>query len=273
MPALRPTEFRARLRELGLAERSVAEYAKVVAAAEAWLARHGHNLHDAPGELLARYVATRPRSWATRKQLRTAFAHYWELSRRRRPPLWAVPVPPKPRGRCRALSELEAARLERAARERGDAKGLAVLLGLYLGLRVSEIAAFRWDQLRPDGWVRVVGKGGVQADIPAHPVLARALADFPRRGEWCFPGRFGGPVVPATVWGWIREVAAGCGLVIQPHQLRHTCLATANDRTGDLRAVQELARHARPETTALYTRASARRLLAAVAALDYQGVA
>lgn len=46
-------------------------------------------------------------------------------------------------------------------------------------------------------------------------------------------------------------------------------LATANDNTGDLRAVQSFAGHAKPETTSLYTRANARRLAAVVASIDY----
>lgn len=52
--------------------------------------------------------------------------------------------------------------------------------------------------------------------------------------------------------------------------LRHTALATANDATRDLRAVQEFARHARPETTALYTRVTARRLMEVAMSIDYR---
>ena len=63
----------------------------------------------------------------------------------------------------------------------------------------------------------------------------------------------------------------GCGDRTDQSQLRHTAIATANDRTGDLRAAQEFARHARPETTAIYTRATAKRLWEALLALDYLG--
>ena len=35
-------------------------------------------------------------------------------------------------------------------------------------------------------------------------------------------------------------------------------IATANDATGDLRATQDFARHAHPETTAIYTRTTDR---------------
>lgn len=59
------------------------------------------------------------------------------------------------------------------------------------------------------------------------------------------------------------------GEVVAPHRLRHTAIATLNDRTGDLRTAQAFARHASPETTVIYTRFPRRRLVAAVEALDY----
>jgi integrase len=75
---------------------------------------------------------------------------------------------------------------------------------------------------------------------------------------------------PTTLWGWIREVSRDAGLGdIKPHILRHTALSTALDRTRDLRAVQELAGHARPETTAGYTRVRRDRLVEVVTAIDY----
>ncbi len=182
--------------------------------------------------------------------------------------------------RCRALSEPEAALLAAAARRRGDRKGLAVLLGLYAGLRRSEIAGLRWCQIE-DGWLTVTGKGA-ERSVPLHPVLADAL-EAARGSSSCPPGGHqgagrlfvgagGGPLNPTTVWKWVREIAREAGLPpIGAHVLRHTALATALDATGDLRAVQELAGHARPETTAGYTRVTDRRLRGAVAAICYEG--
>ena len=69
---------------------------------------------------------------------------------------------------------------------------------------------------------------------------------------------------------WLAELAerAGAGHV-HPHALRHTCLATINDETGDLRTTQEFAGHARIESTVGYTRSTKSRLQAAVAALNF----
>lgn len=274
MAAVRSSQLRERLLERGLSPRSANEYLKAIRHAEAWLEQRGTSLRTCSGDELARYVATRPRSWSTRKTMRSAFGHYWAIVGRRRPPMWAVPVPRKPRMRCRAVSELEAWKLDQVARARGDLKGLAVLLGLYLGLRLSEIAAFRWGDVDADGWLRVLGKGGTDCELPVHPVVLDALAALPKPSPWAFPGRWGGPAHPTTIWGWIKQVAAEAGMpAVTPHQLRHTCLATANDVTRDLRATQEFARHARPETTAGYTRAGGRRLKAVMQALDFAAVA
>ncbi len=86
-----------------------------------------------------------------------------------------------------------------------------------------------------------------------------------------FPGRKrGGPVAPATIWQWVRVLAARAGLQdVTTHRLRHTALATANDNTGNLRAVMAFARHARPETTMGYTRTTARQLMSVMEAISF----
>jgi integrase len=57
---------------------------------------------------------------------------------------------------------------------------------------------------------------------------------------------------------------------VTPHRLRHTSLSTAQDNTGNLRAVMAFARHARPETTMGYTRTTARQLMSVMEAIDYE---
>lgn len=261
------------LLELGLSPRSASSYASTIRHAQRWLAARGLDLATVGAEDLLGYLAVRPASWSSRKLIRSALRYYWLLIDRPDPPLLAIRVPPKPRMRCRALTERQAAKLEAAARRRGDRQGLAVLLGLYLGLRRDEIARLRWDEVDDGaGWITVFGKGGVQATLPVHPVLLEELARRPRPASYVFPGARGrAHVTPASVWNWVRDVSTDAGLPpVSTHRLRHTCLATANDATGDLRAVQEFARHARPETTAGYTRVTAKRLLAVMVSLDYQ---
>lgn len=261
---------------LGLSPRTAYLYARI------WL-RVETALEDAGVDWLsctAGHIGVIASGWtlshSARSQLRAAIGHAWEILERDNPPsLRAVRVPPKPQLRCKAIAEDDAGRLERAAWARHDAPGLAVLIGLYSGLRRAEIAQLRWDHLSVDKnglpeWMSVMGKGAVAAEIPVHPVLARVLVEHRRPGGWVFPGRTGdGPVSPGTVWGWVRLVGDEAGVPVRTHLLRHTALAEANDRSGDLRAVQDLARHARPELTAGYTRTTSARLKAVTAMIDY----
>lgn len=232
---------------------------------------HGYQLRTASAVMVAAYVDSRVHSHETRKQVRTALAHYWRLHGRREAPVGAIRVPRRPRMVCRAIEPAQARTLALSALRRGDRKGLAVLLALYLGLRRFEIAKIRWDAFTADGWMSVMGKGDQPAVLPVHPLLREALGRLDREGSpWVFAGRFGGPVSPATIWTWVREVAEEAGLgVVPPHVLRHVALATANDNLGDLRAVQDFARHANPSTTAGYTRTTARKLTAVMSSLDY----
>lgn len=264
---------------LGLAPKSAYAYARVIDRAEALLAGSGTDLaHVTPAQLAGLALAW-PASRSSRMQLRAALRHAWAVQGRPDGPIQAVRVPPAVRMRCRALSGPEAARLEAAARARGDAPGLAVLVGLYSALRRAEIARLRWDDLSFDGglpaWLHVVGKGDVAADVPVHPVLAAALVELAPRAGWCFPARVGraGHVNPTTIWTWVRRVGADAGVDVATHTLRHTALAEANDRSGDLRTVQAIARHARPETTAGYTRTTGERMRRVVGLISYGDVA
>ncbi len=255
---------------LGLSPKTARLYARNIISAERWCELHDLALQTISAELMVEYALTRPLTHSTRAILRASLRHYWEHVGREDPPLRAIRVPPAPRHVCRALEEDDARILAKAARDRGDRKGLAVILGLYQAMRREEIATMPWAWLRDTGAIRVMGKGSKERRIPLHPVAAEALTWVPRSGAYVFAGRYGGPVTPATIWAWVREVSADAGVPqIAPHVLRHTSLATANDNTGDLRAVQAFAGHAKPETTAGYTRANVRRLAAVVASIDY----
>ncbi len=261
---------------MGYAFTTMRLYLTAVRAADAWCSENGHRLRSLSPSAAAQLAQEVPNTWSSRRRLRSALTAYWEACGRRNAPVKAIRVPTKPRMQSRALEERVALELETAARLRNDRPGLAVLVGLYLGLRRAEIAGLQWscftDEFR---WVTIVGKGNVTATLPVHPVLIAALQRLPRNGSaWVFPGRFGGSVTPTTVWEWVRNVAKDAKLdPVAAHVLRHTCLTTANDVTRDLRAVQMFARHARPDTTAGYTRVNAKRMVSVMLALDYHAVA
>ena len=235
---------------LGLAPRTFSQYANACQTAERWFAEQGWHLAAAlPWQVVA-YLDTRPSSWACRNLMRAAFKTYWELGGHPKPPLRAVRVPPKPEMTCRALDDEDAQRLAMAARERGDRHGLAVVLGLYQAMRREEIATTRWDAVDESGWLTVIGKGSKTRRIPLHCVApdhgrgadegatgqrGRERVGLPRPLR-----RAGEPGHDLGVGSRTRRRGRrGTG---EPHWLRHTCLATQNDATGDLRAVQAFAR-------------------------------
>jgi integrase len=261
----------------GLSYKTAYLYARALDRALLDLERQGVDLETCGARHLALVASRWPSSRSSKGHLRAALGHAWEiLDRDQCPTLRSVKLPPLRRMRCLALEPDQAMTLERAAFARGDLPGLAVLIGLYTGLRRAEIAALRWEHFQAGAggvlaWVTVTGKGQVTADVPVHPVLAGILEGWRRPAGWVFPARTGrdGHASPATIWAWVAKVGDSCSVPVRTHLLRHTALAEANDRSGDLRAVQSFARHSRPETTAGYTRTTSRRLAEVVSLIDY----
>jgi integrase len=264
--------YRGYLTEQGLSDKTIRVYVALLVRAGVWCRTHDTAIYTiGPVQVTALARDVVPFSSSSRRQLRSGLAHYWEMVGRPDPPLKAIRVPKKPEGRCRAVTPEQARDLVKVSIG-WRPEGTAVLFGLYLALRASEIASARWDRLNGDGWYTVLGKGDRTHTLPVHPVLADELASQRKRHEtYVFPGHRGRDhVTPATVWGWCKAVASEVGLGgLQTHQLRHTAIATVNDATGDLRAAQEFARHQRPETTVTYTRVTEKRLVDAVLSLDY----
>ncbi|MDF1596932.1 MAG: tyrosine-type recombinase/integrase [Acidimicrobiia bacterium] len=264
-------DFREYLARDGLSIKTIRIYLYRLAQIEDWCKFIGSNINELTALELARYVDSTPNSTSTRRHIQSTLTRYWAMTGRTDPPVGAVRVPPKPYMVCRALEEDGARRLAQVAQGWWP-QGTAVLMAMYLAMRREEIAEARWDRF--DGnreWYTVQGKGSVVATLPVHPALRRELIGRQNGTAYVFEGLGARDhVAPGTVWTWVRQVAEEAGLgTISPHVLRHTALATANDRTGNLRAVQTFARHARPETTAGYTRTTAARLQEVMFALDY----
>ncbi len=252
----------------GLSPKSTATYSRYVAHAERWMVAHDTTLADALPSEVAAYVSDIVKfSHSSRGQCAAALGHYWDWKGRFAPPTKAVHVPQQPDMVCRAIEDDEARDLVKVALG-WYPNGLAVLFGLYLALRASEIASAEWSRFDSKfEWYTVTGKNSKTATLPVHPILRSELEGG---SGFVFPGRFGGHVVSATVWDWTKQVAAEAGIAeFTTHQLRHTALTTANDNMGDLRAVQTFARHRHPEQTAGYTRTKQTRLREVSDSLDY----
>jgi len=241
-----------------MSETTIRHYSSMLWRAERWCEERDLALAELDARTLAEYAETL--SGPSRRVFRSALRPYYAALDVDDPPIGAVRAPRKSRLVARPLELDEARRLLVAAVDEGGPRGVAVLLGLLLGLRRFEIAKLRFADFSL-GWVRFVGKGQLEAALPVPELVMSGVAHLPHDSPFLFPGQSGGSANPATVWGWVRSLARDAGVVdVSTHRLRHTCLTIANDATGDLRAVQDFARHADPDTTAGYTRVTRDRL-------------
>lgn len=124
---------------------------------------------------------------------------------------------------------------------------LMVTLAAYAGLRRGEIARVHTNDVIADS-LRVVGKGGTVRIVPLHPALLailEAMAD-----GYAFPGRTDGHLSPDYVGKILGRLL---GPNWSGHTLRHRFASRAYLVERDLRAVQTLLGHSKPETTMRYT--------------------
>jgi integrase/recombinase XerC len=132
------------------------------------------------------------------------------------------------------------------------------------GLRLSELASLRWDQIDPaSGLVTVTGKGNKTRVVPVGSYAAAALEKWRKvRGNFAgfeephiFVSNRGTPISNRSIQARVRYWARRQGLPQQvyPHLLRHSFASHMLESSGDLRAVQELLGHADISTTQVYT--------------------
>ncbi|MDH3396355.1 MAG: tyrosine recombinase XerC [Acidimicrobiia bacterium] len=135
----------------------------------------------------------------------------------------------------------------------------AILEFLYAaGVRVSELAELRIDEVRDREFVRVAGKGNRERSVPlgrpARDAVDRYLAAgrpalaSPAAGDYLWVGARGGPLGTRSIRRVVRNRAATF-----PHAFRHSFATHLLEGGADLRAVQELLGHVELATTQIYT--------------------
>ncbi|MGI8682030.1 MAG: tyrosine-type recombinase/integrase [Mycobacteriales bacterium] len=162
-------------------------------------------------------------------------------------PAHLLPPVRVPRGKPRPAPEA-AYRLALAIAD--ERVRLAVLLAGQCGLRRAEIARTRTEHVEPDllgSSLRVTGKGGHVRMVPLTDELAALITEH--APGWLFPSTHGGHLTPHHLGKLVTRCLPDD---LTTHTLRHRCATVSYAGTRDLRAVQELLGHAKPETTAIY---------------------
>lgn len=155
-----------------------------------------------------------------------------------------------------------------------------LVLAAWAGLRAKEIAYLRresiLDTARPRALViaRDATKGTRERAVPLCEFAHAALIEhgLPRSGfVFRRADEQPGPNTPARVSQAANRWLHGAGIGATLHQLRHWFGTEAYRATKDLRRVQELMGHARPESTAGYAEVSAADAIDVVEALPVPG--
>lgn len=155
--------------------------------------------------------------------------------------------PRVPRRLIAPFTDAELQRLLALAEPRERA--LALLL-LDTGLRLAEVAGLRVGDLRPDGTIRVMGKGSKERMVPigatARRAVVRYVATRDRVGpaDPLFVGRkgrlgLGGIQVAIRRLGRRAGVATRCS----PHTFRHTFARSYLVNGGDVFSLQQILGH------------------------------
>jgi len=153
---------------------------------------------------------------------------------------------PKPISHEHILEALEHAQLN---------ERVIVVILYTLGLRISELASLKLEDISI-GWIRVLGKGNKQRDVPLIGSTKDLIDEFLNQNS---PKKFlfekkGEKLSENSLRYIVNKVFKRVSLKVTPHQLRHsyaTVLLNHNARVAD---VSELLGHSSMATTQIYTK-------------------
>ena len=153
---------------------------------------------------------------------------------------------PKPISHEHIIEALDAASLQ---------EKVVVLMLYTLGLRISELASIELINIT-DEWVRVIGKGNKERDVPllasVKDLLDEYLSVFVPK-KYLFE-KNGKKLSENSLRYMITKVFARVALKVTPHQLRHSYASSLLNSGAPIVDVSELLGHASMATTQIYTK-------------------
>ena len=186
-----------------------------------------------------------------------------------RDPATAVVQPKLPRSLPHPLPVDDVTRLLDApdATTPAGLRDRAVFEVLYgAGLRISELVGLDVDDVDlEDGYVRVLGKGGKEREVPLGTYAREATSAYLTRGRPVFASaasraalflnQRGGRITRQSCARLLATYAerAGIDRRVTLHTLRHSFATHLLEGGADVRVVQELLGHASVATTQIYT--------------------
>src|SRR6185295_4825738 len=164
------------------------------------------------------------------------------------------------------LTEAEVEKLIAVARgnRHGHRDAAMILIAFRHGLRASELADLRWDQV--DFTSATLHVRRVKQGTPAtHPIrgdemrmIRRVQREQEPRSPFVFTSERGAPFTTAGFARMIERAgeAAGLGFKAHPHMLRHACGFALANAGHDTRALQAWLGHRNIQHTVRYTELS-----------------
>ena len=131
-----------------------------------------------------------------------------------------------------------------------------IITMLYtLGLRISELASLKLEDISRE-WVRVLGKGSKQRDIPLIASTKKVLDEYYssfNANKFLFE-KNGEKLSENSLRYIITKVFKRVGMKVSPHQLRHSYATALLNGGAPIVDVSELLGHSSMSTTQIYTK-------------------
>jgi len=142
------------------------------------------------------------------------------------------------------------------ALEYADTQEKLIIIMLYtLGLRISELSSLALDDITEE-WVRVLGKGNKQRDLPlissTKKILDEYLGVFVLK-KFLFE-KNGEKLSENSLRYIVTKVFRKIGIKVTPHQLRHSYATSLLNSGAPIVDVSELLGHSSMATTQIYTK-------------------